>query len=105
MNNLPLVFLNFCQSMHNLHTPWFVLLQIIEVKEGRICATGSLDDVIKADPETYSSWAEAIKEDEEPESEEVKDVEEERKSLKRQLSKKDSFVKQMSKGMCVIICS
>ncbi|XP_071805798.1 ATP-binding cassette sub-family C member 9-like [Asterias amurensis] len=70
---------------------------IIEVKEGRICATGSLDDVIKADPETYSSWAEAIKEDEEPESEEVKDVEEERKSLKRQLSKKDSFVKQMSK--------
>ncbi len=76
-------------------------IQIIEIKEGQICATGSLDDVIKADPETYSSWSEAIKKEaeEEPDSEEVKDAEEERKTLKRQLSKKDSFVRQMSKGM------
>ncbi|XP_038059425.1 ATP-binding cassette sub-family C member 9-like [Patiria miniata] len=72
---------------------------IIEIKDGRVAAMGSLDDVIKADPETYSSWQQEVEEAEGAgsDSEQVVEAEEERQVLKRQLSKRESFVKQISK--------
>ncbi|XP_022103515.1 ATP-binding cassette sub-family C member 9-like [Acanthaster planci] len=75
---------------------------IIHLKDGRVAAMGGLDDLNKADPETYSSWSQAVAQEKEEaeaglDSEHVGEAEEEREALKRQLSKKGSFIKSMSK--------
>ena len=60
------------------------------MKDGRLAASGSLDELIKKEPDTYMSWLQAIVEEKGPQSEsqQVENSKDERTALKRQYSKR-----------------